>query len=66
MKKLLLGPSAAGGGSSGFEDEPPLLEELGIHPDHILQGYIFDIVRFKGYCVLRSLPPTPIKIPKEN
>jgi len=31
------GPSAAGGGSSGFEDEPPLLEELGIHPDHILQ-----------------------------
>ena len=22
---------------SGFEDEPPLLEELGINPDHILQ-----------------------------
>jgi len=22
---------------SGFEDEPPLLEELGIHPDHIMQ-----------------------------
>jgi len=26
-----------GGGSSAFDDEPPLLEELGIHPDHILQ-----------------------------
>merc|ERR1712179_194658 len=24
-------------GASGFEDEPPLLEELGINPDHILQ-----------------------------
>ena len=23
--------------SGGFEDEPPLLEELGINPDHILQ-----------------------------
>ena len=27
----------AGGGPSAFDDEPPLLEELGIHPDHILQ-----------------------------
>ena len=27
------GPSDTG----GFEDEPPLLEELGINPDHILQ-----------------------------
>lgn len=24
-------------GASGFEDEPPLLEELGINPDHIMQ-----------------------------
>jgi len=24
-------------GGSGFDDEPPLLEELGINPDHILQ-----------------------------
>ncbi len=23
--------------AEGFEDEPPLLEELGINPDHILQ-----------------------------
>jgi len=28
---------AAPAGASGFEDEPPLLEELGINPDHILQ-----------------------------
>jgi len=28
---------AAVPGASGFEDEPPLLEELGINPDHILQ-----------------------------
>eukprot|EP00092_Neocalanus_flemingeri_P034985 GFUD01038069.1.p1 GENE.GFUD01038069.1~~GFUD01038069.1.p1 ORF type:complete len:283 (+),score=70.18 GFUD01038069.1:55-849(+) len=28
---------AAPAGSSGFEDEPPLLEELGINPDHIMQ-----------------------------
>jgi hypothetical protein len=30
--------------AEGFEDEPPLLEELGINPDHILQvkvgGYL--------------------------
>ena len=25
------------GARSGFEDEPPLLEELGINPDHIMQ-----------------------------
>merc|ERR1719384_1819672 len=32
-------PSYGGhaGQTDGFEDEPPLLEELGIHPDHILQ-----------------------------
>jgi len=28
---------AAPSSGSGFEDEPPLLEELGINPDHILQ-----------------------------
>jgi len=28
---------AATAGPSGFEDEPPLLEELGINPDHIMQ-----------------------------
>ena len=27
----------SGGARSGFEDEPPLLEELGINPDHIMQ-----------------------------
>lgn len=27
----------AGGGSTDFDDEPPLLEELGINPDHIFQ-----------------------------
>ena len=30
------GESGAGT-RSGFEDEPPLLEELGINPDHIMQ-----------------------------
>lgn len=28
---------ATGSGSTDFEDEPPLLEELGINPDHIFQ-----------------------------
>ena len=31
------GQAGAGQTNSGFEDEPPLLEELGINPDHILQ-----------------------------
>ena len=32
-------PSYGGtaGHTDGFEDEPPLLEELGINPDHIMQ-----------------------------
>ena len=32
-------PSYGGhaGQTDGFEDEPPLLEELGINPDHIMQ-----------------------------
>jgi len=31
------GFQAGAAGSSAFDDEPPLLEELGINPDHILQ-----------------------------
>ncbi|XP_065353950.1 protein YIPF5 [Cloeon dipterum] len=30
-------PAGPQGGSTDFEDEPPLLEELGINPDHIIQ-----------------------------
>ena len=44
-----------GGGqtNSGFEDEPPLLEELGINPDHIMQ---------KTLTVLNPLRSTDVRI----
>ena len=41
---------------SGFEDEPPLLEELGINPDHILQ---------KTLTVLNPMRSTDVSIAKQ-
>jgi hypothetical protein len=35
--------------AEGFEDEPPLLEELGINPDHILQVRRVFQNRFLGW-----------------
>nr|AGV54718.1 YIPF5-like protein [Phaseolus vulgaris] len=32
---IYTGPSMGGGGSANFDDEEPLLDELGIHPDQI-------------------------------
>ena len=32
---IYTGPSVGGGGSANFDDEEPLLDELGIHPDQI-------------------------------
>ncbi|XP_065158599.1 uncharacterized protein Yip1d1 isoform X4 [Atheta coriaria] len=43
------GPAAAGDKFEDFEDEPPLLEELGINPDFILQKVSSDFpLRFDG------------------
>ncbi|CAG0905417.1 unnamed protein product, partial [Cyprideis torosa] len=35
------------GGPTGFEDEPPLLEELGINPEHIMQKTLAVLHPFK-------------------
>lgn len=53
---ILSPPSRAGGGVDSVDDEPPLLEELGINPDHILQ---------KTLAVLNPLRRTDLHIVRD-
>merc|ERR1719206_1435294 len=53
-------------GASGFEDEPPLLEELGINPYHILweallQLHLWDRVDGLPRHVLSTEPNVPLR-----